>query len=104
MVKHCSKPRIIATCSKPSSLPGITIDKKRIISSTEALNLTEIPKHLIIIGGGVIGLELVRFWSIRVEGFSCRIHGFYNCNHGQNFGKRTSVIIKRSWVRFLFET
>jgi len=53
-----TKNTIIATGSKPSSLPGITIDKKRIISSTEALNLTEIPKHLIIIGGGVIGLEL----------------------------------------------
>jgi dihydrolipoamide dehydrogenase len=49
---------IIATGSKPSSLPGISIDKKRIITSTEALTLTEIPKHLIIIGGGVIGLEL----------------------------------------------
>ena len=49
---------IIATGSKPSSLPGITIDKKRVITSTEALNLTEVPKHLIIIGGGVIGLEL----------------------------------------------
>lgn len=49
---------IIATGSKPSSLPFITIDKKRVISSTEALNLTEVPKHLIIIGGGVIGLEL----------------------------------------------
>jgi dihydrolipoamide dehydrogenase len=49
---------IIATGSKPSSLPGITIDKKRIITSTEALNLEEIPKHLIVIGGGVIGLEL----------------------------------------------
>jgi len=49
---------IIATGSKPSSLPGIEIDKKRIISSTEALELTEIPKHMVIIGGGVIGLEL----------------------------------------------
>jgi len=49
---------IIATGSKPASLPGIVIDKKRIISSTEALELTEVPKHLIIIGGGVIGLEL----------------------------------------------
>ncbi|MES2381126.1 MAG: dihydrolipoyl dehydrogenase [Bacteroidota bacterium] len=49
---------IIATGSKPTSLPGITIDKKRIITSTEALNMTEIPKHLVIIGGGVIGLEL----------------------------------------------
>lgn len=49
---------IIATGSKPSSLPGIEIDKKRVITSTEALELTEVPKHLIIIGGGVIGLEL----------------------------------------------
>jgi dihydrolipoamide dehydrogenase len=49
---------IIATGSKPSSLPFITIDKERVITSTEALNLTEVPKRLIVIGGGVIGLEL----------------------------------------------
>ena len=49
---------VIATGSKPASLPGVDIDKKRVITSTEALNMTEIPKHLIIIGGGVIGLEL----------------------------------------------
>jgi len=49
---------IIATGSKPSTLPGIEIDKKRIITSTEALELSEVPKNLIIIGGGVIGLEL----------------------------------------------
>ncbi len=49
---------IIATGSKPSSLPGLEIDKKRVITSTEALELTEVPKHMIIIGGGVIGLEL----------------------------------------------
>jgi len=53
-----SKNTIIATGSKPSSLPFITVDKDRIITSTEALKLKEIPKHLIIIGGGVIGLEL----------------------------------------------
>jgi len=49
---------IIATGSKPASLSFIKIDKERIITSTEALELKEIPKHLIIIGGGVIGLEL----------------------------------------------
>ena len=49
---------IIATGSKPSTLPFINIDKERIITSTEALELKEIPKHLIVIGGGVIGLEL----------------------------------------------
>jgi dihydrolipoamide dehydrogenase len=54
---------IIATGSKPSSLPFIQIDKKRIITSTEALTLTEVPKHLILIGGGVIGLELGSVYS-----------------------------------------
>lgn len=49
---------VIATGSKPFSLPSIKIDKKRIITSTEALNLQEVPKHLVLIGGGVIGLEL----------------------------------------------
>lgn len=49
---------IIATGSKPSNLPFINIDKERVITSTEALKLKEVPKHLIVIGGGVIGLEL----------------------------------------------
>ena len=49
---------IIATGSKPSTLPFIKIDKERIITSTEALELKEIPKHMVVIGGGVIGLEL----------------------------------------------
>jgi dihydrolipoamide dehydrogenase len=49
---------IIATGSKPASLPFIKLDKSRIITSTEALNMKEIPKHLIVIGGGVIGMEL----------------------------------------------
>ena len=53
-----SKYTIIATGSKPTALPFITLDKERIITSTEALELKEIPKHLIVIGGGVIGLEL----------------------------------------------
>jgi len=49
---------IIATGSKPATLPFINLDKERIITSTEALKLKEVPKHLIVIGGGVIGLEL----------------------------------------------
>ena len=49
---------IIATGSKPSTIPGVEIDKTRIITSTEALKLTEVPKHLLLIGGGVIGIEL----------------------------------------------
>lgn len=49
---------IIATGSKPNYFPGMVPDKDRIITSTEALNLSEVPKHMIVIGGGVIGLEL----------------------------------------------
>ncbi len=54
---------IIATGSKPSSLPGIAIDKERIITSTEALSLKELPKKMIIIGGGVIGVELGQVYA-----------------------------------------
>ena len=53
-----TKNTVIATGSKPNFFPGMVPDKKRIITSTEALSLSEIPKHLIVIGGGVIGLEL----------------------------------------------
>ncbi len=49
---------IIATGSKPANLPFIKLDKERVITSTEALKLKEIPKHMVVIGGGVIGLEL----------------------------------------------
>ncbi|WP_299063531.1 dihydrolipoyl dehydrogenase [uncultured Polaribacter sp.] len=49
---------IIASGSKPGNLPFINIDKERVITSTEALKLTEVPKDLLVIGGGVIGLEL----------------------------------------------
>ena len=53
-----AKKTIIATGSKPSNLPFIELDKERVITSTEALKLKEVPKHMIVIGGGVIGLEL----------------------------------------------
>lgn len=49
---------IIATGSKPASLPFVKLDKKRVITSTEALELKSVPKHMIVIGGGVIGVEL----------------------------------------------
>jgi dihydrolipoamide dehydrogenase len=58
-----AKNTIIATGSKPATLPFIKIDKKRVITSTEALSLSKIPKHLIVIGGGVIGLELGQVYS-----------------------------------------
>ncbi|WP_126245997.1 dihydrolipoyl dehydrogenase [Chitinophaga rhizosphaerae] len=57
-VELTGKNIIIATGSKPSTLPGIGIDKERIITSTEALYLKEMPKTMTIIGGGVIGVEM----------------------------------------------
>ena len=54
---------IVATGSSVLSLPNITIDEKVIVSSTGALSLPKIPKKLIVIGGGYIGLEMGSVWS-----------------------------------------
>lgn len=54
---------VIATGSEPTPLPGVTIDDKRIIDSTGALSLPEVPKRLIVVGAGVIGLELGSVWK-----------------------------------------
>jgi len=59
---HEAKDIVIATGSVPSSLPGVTVDNKRIVDSTGALSLPEVPKSLIVIGAGVIGLELGSVW------------------------------------------
>jgi dihydrolipoamide dehydrogenase len=57
-----AKDIIIATGSEPMPLPGVDIDNKRILDSTGALALKEVPKHLVVIGAGVIGLELGSVW------------------------------------------
>ena len=54
---------VIATGSEPTPLPGVTIDNKRIVDSTGALSLPEVPKSLIVVGAGVIGLELGSVWK-----------------------------------------
>ena len=54
---------IIATGSLPVSLPGVEIDEKVIVSSTGALNLTQVPKKMVVVGGGYIGLEMGSVWS-----------------------------------------
>ncbi len=53
---------IIATGSGPSPVLGITLDHQRIVDSTGALNFSEIPSHLVVIGGGYIGLEMASVW------------------------------------------
>lgn len=54
---------IIATGSKPSTIPGVVIDKKRIITSTEVLSLPALPRSMVIIGGGVIGVEIASVYA-----------------------------------------
>lgn len=57
-----AKDIVIATGSEPTPLPGVAIDNQRILDSTGALALPEVPKHLVVIGAGVIGLELGSVW------------------------------------------
>ncbi len=54
---------IISTGSEPLSLPGIDFDEKKILSSTGALNISKLPKKMVIVGGGYIGLEMGSVWS-----------------------------------------
>ena len=54
---------LIATGSESTPLPGVEVDEKRIVTSTGALDLTKVPEHLIVIGGGVIGLEMGSVWK-----------------------------------------
>lgn len=60
---HEAKNILIATGSEPAPLPGVEIDETDILSSTGALSLPEVPDHLVVIGAGVIGLELGQVWS-----------------------------------------
>ena len=92
---------IIATGSKPSSLPNVKIDKERIITSTEALKLQEVPKHLIVIGGGVIGLELGSVFKrlgakVSVVEFADSIIGTMD----QDLGKELQKVLKKEGMEF----
>lgn len=60
--EYGAKDIVIATGSEPTPLPGVAIDNQRIIDSTGALSLPQVPKHLVVIGAGVIGLELGSVW------------------------------------------
>ncbi|CAF9920046.1 MAG: dihydrolipoamide dehydrogenase precursor [Heterodermia speciosa] len=54
---------IIATGSEATPFPGLTIDEKRVVTSTGAISLNEVPKKMVVIGGGIIGLEMGSVWS-----------------------------------------
>ena len=96
-----SKNIIIATGSKPSTLPFIKIDKERIITSTEALSLKEIPKHLVIIGGGVIGIELGQVYlrlgaQVSVVEFMVRI----SPGMDSSLSKELAKVLKKQGMKF----
>ena len=95
---------IIATGSKPNYFPGMEPDKKRIITSTEALNMTEIPKKMLVIGGGVIGLELGSVYarlgsSVEVIEFAPSILPTMDAGLGKEFTK----ILKKEGLKFHLE-
>ena len=94
---------IIATGSKPNFFPGMVPDKNRIITSTEALSLNEVPKHLIIIGGGVIGLELGSVY--RRLGSEVTVVEFQDGllpTMDKTLGKELMKILKKEGFKFLF--
>lgn len=97
-----AKKIVIATGSKPSTLPGIEIDKKRVITSTEALFLGEQPKSLIVIGGGVIGLEMTSVFNrlgtkVTVVEFADSIIATMDTDMSKNLHK----VLKKEGVEFL---
>lgn len=92
---------IIATGSKPSNLPGVEIDKERIITSTEALKLQEVPKHLIVIGGGVIGLEMGSVFKrlgakVSVVEYADSLIGMMD----HDLGKELQKVLKKDGMEF----
>jgi len=83
---------LLATGSEPINLPFLPFDGKNILSSTEALELTEVPKHLVVIGGGVIGLEMGSVWlrlgaKVTVIEFQDRICNVVDKQVGQELYK-----------------
>jgi dihydrolipoamide dehydrogenase len=92
---------IIATGSKPIELPFARFDKERIISSTEALSLSEVPKKLIVIGGGVIGLELGSVYNrLGSEVEVVEFAGSIIPTMDVSMGKELQRTLKKSGVKF----
>ena len=95
---------VIATGSKPNFFPGMEPDKKRIITSTEALSMKEIPKKMLVIGGGVIGLELGSVYA-RL-GTQIEVIEFANTiipTMDGSLGKELTKVLKKEGFKFNLE-
>ena len=96
---------IIATGSDSTRLPGIDIDEKRIVSSTGALSLDRVPKRLVVIGGGYIGLELGSVWQrlgARVTVVEVLDHIVPNMD--RELGSALQRVLARSGIEFMLST
>lgn len=96
---------MIATGSIPNSPPNIPLDGKRIISSTEALSLDKLPKKLLIVGGGYIGLEMASVWSrlgteVIVLEYADRLCPMMD----QELSKNLFKVLQKQKIKFLLES
>lgn len=96
---------VIATGSESTPLPGIDVDEKSIVTSTGALEFTSVPKHLVVIGGGVIGLELGSVWKrlgaeVTVVEFLDRITPTMDGEISKNFIR----VLKKQGMKFKLKT
>ena len=96
---------IISTGSEPVSLPGIKIDEKSIISSTGALSLNAVPKKMVVVGGGYIGLEMGSVWSR----LGSQVHVVEYLDHitpgmDKEISKELLKILKKQGINFHLET
>ncbi len=95
---------IIATGSKPATLPFIELDKKRVITSTEALEITKLPKHIIVMGGGVIGLELGSvFGRLGTKITVVELMNSIIPTMDRTMGKELQKVLKKIGFEFLLE-
>ncbi|ORX34405.1 hypothetical protein BD324DRAFT_635718 [Kockovaella imperatae] len=96
---------IIATGSEVTPFPGIEIDEKKIVSSTGALDLTEVPKKMVVIGGGIIGLELGSVWSrLGAEVTVVEYLGAVGAGMDGEVGKQFQKILAKQGLKFKLNT
>lgn len=97
---------LIATGSEATPFPGLEIDEKRVVSSTGAIALEQVPEKLIVIGGGIIGLEMASVWSrlgskVTVVEFLNQIGG---PGMDSEIAKQTQKILKKQGIDFKLST
>ncbi len=96
---------MLAAGSKPNALPGIDFDGERVISSTETLALKEVPKKLLIVGGGYIGLEMASVWSrLGSEVFVIEYADRLCSAMDQELSKQLLKVLQKQNIHFLLES